>query len=61
MILTIYNWSRPKLFSGISQKTHPGVTIGTQTKKKGKCGNYYTPNFLSKTLYFVNNDKNGSA
>ena len=25
-----------------------------------KCGNYYTHNFLSKTLYFLRNNKNGS-
>ena len=33
MILTIYDGSPPKLFFGLSQKTHLGVTIGTQTRK----------------------------
>ena len=26
-----------------------------------KCGNHYTHNFLSKTLYFVHYNKNGSV
>ena len=31
------------------------------SRQNEKCGNYYTRNVPSKTLYFVRNNKNGSV
>ena len=68
MILTIYNGSPLLLlFFGIRKiystafKTYPRVTTDWQTYENEKCENYYTHKFLSKTLYFAHNNKNGSV
>ena len=67
MILTIYDGSPLLLwFFGISkkvtaEKTHPRVTTDRQTYENEKCENYYTHKFLSKTLCFAHDNKNGSV
>ena len=65
MILTIYNGSPLLLlFFGIDKivqllKHIHGLQLIDKHENE-KCGNYYTHTFLSKTLYFANNNKNGS-
>ena len=68
MILTIYNGIKSVIVvvfwhkeDSTAFKTYPRVTTDWQTYENEKCENYYTRKFLSKTLCFAHNNKNGSV